>query len=137
MTITIWKNCLGKEVMAHNFTLLYVSFILGGIYYNIHAVTLSGNNGEIFRGFFVQARLVADDTSQTGTFVVVDPDNSKLSACTPSSVGFGFSQYLCFVCSYGIQLLRLFMQYLYMLFIYVLCVCSVLMFYVCSQYLWA
>ena len=32
MTITIWKNCLGKGVMAHNFTLLYVSFILGGIY---------------------------------------------------------------------------------------------------------
>ena len=50
------------------------------------AVTLSGNNGDQFRGFFVQARVAADDTTRTGTFVVVDGVNSRLSSCPRSAV---------------------------------------------------
>ena len=91
-------------------------------------MTLSGNNGEIFRGFFVQARLVADDTSQTGAFVVVDSDNSKLSACTPSNEVCIVSIYVLFVhavfsyvCSCSIYICYLFMfcvfvQYLRFMF---------------------
>ena len=48
-------------------------------------MTLSGDNGEQFRGFFVQARVAADD-SRTGTFGVVDGDNSQLSSCPTDTV---------------------------------------------------
>ena len=52
----------------------------------VFSVSLSGNDQEQFRGFFVQARLVADDNTRTGTFGVADTTNSKLSACSPASV---------------------------------------------------
>ena len=49
-------------------------------------MTLSGVNGEVFRGFFVQARIVADDASRVGSFGVVDADNSRLSSCLINTV---------------------------------------------------
>ena len=50
----------------------------------IHAVTLSGSGGEVFRGFLVQARTVADG-SPVGVFQDVGADY-KLSACSPAEV---------------------------------------------------
>ena len=58
-------------------------------------MTLSGNDEEQFKGFFIQARLVADDTSRVGSFSVVDEANSKLSACTPANVSVAIS--LCYI----------------------------------------
>ena len=39
-----------------------------------------------FRGFLVQARQVADDTTVLGSFSVTD-SGSRLSDCDPASVG--------------------------------------------------
>ena len=49
-------------------------------------MTISGGTTE-FLGFFVQARLMADDTqfTGTGTFATVS-GNSRLSSCTPPDV---------------------------------------------------
>ena len=52
--------------------------------YFAHAVTLSGSGGEVFRGFLVQARTVADG-SPVGVFQDVGADY-KLSACIPAEV---------------------------------------------------
>jgi hypothetical protein len=38
-----------------------------------------------FRGFLVQARSAADDTSTLGVFTVTD-DNTQLSSCIPPEV---------------------------------------------------
>ena len=46
------------------------------------AVTLSGGT---FRGFLLQARLVADDSTLAG-FFSSPVSGTKLSACSPSSV---------------------------------------------------
>ena len=52
------------------------------------AVTLTGVSAQNpeFKGFFVQARIVADDTTRVGSFGVVDADNSRLSSCAVSTV---------------------------------------------------
>ena len=51
--------------------------------YNLScAVLLSDPLGsQTFRGFFVQSRLMADDTTRVGTFTVLNPTNSRLSLC--------------------------------------------------------
>ena len=51
-------------------------------------MSLAGNNGEQFRGVFVQARLMADDTTRVGTFAVSDSSSSdtELSACPINTV---------------------------------------------------
>ena len=49
-------------------------------------VTLTGVSGQEFKGFFVQARIVADDSTRVGSFGVVDADNSKLRPCTTDTV---------------------------------------------------
>ena len=49
-------------------------------------MTLTGVSGEEFKGFFVQARIVADDSTRVGSFGVVDADNSRLSSCTIDTV---------------------------------------------------
>ena len=60
---------------------------------SIHAVVLRVSDGQdpsvVFRGFFIQARLVADGSnvagflaSQTGQ----DEQDYRLSSCTPSTV---------------------------------------------------
>ena len=50
----------------------------------IHAVTLSGSGGEVFRGFLVQVRTVADG-SPIGVFHDVGADYN-LSVCSPAEV---------------------------------------------------
>ena len=45
-----------------------------------------GPRAPAFRGFFVQARMVADDTTRVGTFGVMDTTNSKLSDCPTNTV---------------------------------------------------
>lgn len=54
----------------------------------MHTVSLAGNNGEQFRGVFVQARLMADDTTRVGTFAVSDSSASdtRLSSCPTNTV---------------------------------------------------
>ena len=55
----------------------------------IHTVTLYGLPGprnSAFRGFFIQARMVADDMTRVGTFGVMDTTNSKLSDCPTNTV---------------------------------------------------
>ena len=49
-------------------------------------VTLTGVSGQEFKGFFVQARIVADDSTRVGSFGVVDSDNSRLSSCQIDTV---------------------------------------------------
>ena len=50
-------------------------------------VTLVGNDEQqLFRGFLIQARIVADDTTYAGIFGVVDSDNSQLSPCSRNTV---------------------------------------------------
>ena len=49
-------------------------------------VTLTGANGEEFKGFFVQARMVADDSTRVGSFEVIDDTNSRLSSCPIDTV---------------------------------------------------
>ena len=52
--------------------------------YFLSTVTLSGG-GTTFRGFILQARLMADDTTLTGSFS--DPaSGTQLGNCTPSDV---------------------------------------------------
>ena len=50
----------------------------------IIAVTLSGSGGELFRGFLVQARSMADG-SPVGVFTD-NGDDQTLSSCSPSEV---------------------------------------------------
>ena len=50
------------------------------------AVTLSGNDGRQFRGFLIQARIIADDTTYAGSFGVADSVNSQLSPCSRNTV---------------------------------------------------
>ena len=60
-------------------------------------VTLSnfpGPRGENFRGFFVQARMVADDTTRVGSFGVVDATNSRLSNCPTTTVRYAYNTLL-------------------------------------------
>ena len=55
----------------------------------IHTVTLyalPGPRDSAFRGFFVQARMVVDDTTRVGTFGVMNATNSKLSDCPTNTV---------------------------------------------------
>ena len=56
-------------------------------------VTLSGVSDEEFRGFFVQARTVADST-RVGTFGVAEASNSRLSSCPTATVRFVYSDLL-------------------------------------------
>ena len=50
------------------------------------AVSLSGNTEELFRGFLIQSRTSADD-STVGTFTVIpDSPDVQLSSCSPNSV---------------------------------------------------
>lgn len=58
------------------------------------AVTLTGVSGQEFKGFFVQARIVADDSTCVGSFAVgfgvADAGNSRLSSCTVNTVRLNF-----------------------------------------------
>ena len=65
------------QLRTHNIIIILIMY---------SAVTLSGNNGELFKGFLVQARLAADGTSLIGSFGVLDDSNSKHSDCTPNKV---------------------------------------------------
>ena len=53
-------------------------------------MTLTGISGEEFKGFFVQARIVADDVTRVGSFAVglgvADSGNSRLSSCAVNTV---------------------------------------------------
>ena len=49
-----------------------------------HTVNLSSND-TMFRGFLLQARVMADDSTLTGSFSVPE-SGTQLSACSPSSV---------------------------------------------------
>jgi hypothetical protein len=51
----------------------------------IYQLNLS-SHGSMFRGFLLQARLIADDTTLTGSFTA-PVSGTKLSACSPSSAG--------------------------------------------------
>ena len=54
--------------------------------HNIYsAVTISGPEDDYFEGFFVQSRLVSDDTTRVGVFAATDP-NSRLSSCPKETV---------------------------------------------------
>ena len=44
------------------------------------------NSDVTFRGFLVQTRLIADDTTLVGTFATNGAANMRLSSCTPASV---------------------------------------------------
>ena len=48
---------------------------------------MKGYNGTKFKGFLVEARLMADDDTNVGTFAV-DPDekDTRLSSCSPDTV---------------------------------------------------
>ena len=54
----------------------------------MHTVSLAGNNGEQFRGIFVQARLMSDDTTRVGTFAesASSADDTRLSSCPTNTV---------------------------------------------------
>ena len=51
-------------------------------------MTLTGD--QVFKGFFVQARIVADDVTRVGSFAVglgvADSGNSRLSSCVVNTV---------------------------------------------------
>ena len=50
------------------------------------AVTISGTEeDDYFEGFFVQSRLMSDDTTRVGVFAATDP-NSRLSSCPNETV---------------------------------------------------
>jgi hypothetical protein len=60
----------------------------GVLYYALlyFLVSVSSPTGMTFRGFLVQARSAADDTSTLGAFTVTDSLNTQLSSCTPPEV---------------------------------------------------
>ena len=58
-----------------------------GVKIAILAVSVSGNTGEQFRGFFVQARLMSDDTTRVGVFTVTE-SLSRLSSCPVTTVSY-------------------------------------------------
>ncbi len=53
-------------------------------------VSFRRTTSDQFRGFLVQSRLAADDTTVVGTFEVVDQDLSELSACNPPQVRYSY-----------------------------------------------
>lgn len=77
----IMHTCIMIIMWSHTLTLF------------TYTVTFEALNGATFRGFFIQARTLADD-SQVGAFE--DPqdsasmlarDNAQLSSCTPPEIG--------------------------------------------------
>ena len=76
--VTVRVFCMNSSIccMPPQFTALCHSYC---------TVTISGNNGETFRGFFVQCRLVADDVTRVGVFADTD-DNTRLSSCPIDTV---------------------------------------------------
>lgn len=50
---------------------------------HIYTVTVTGMNGELFRGVLLQGR--AFDNTSVGSFIVTDA-NTRLSDCTPPTV---------------------------------------------------
>ena len=58
------------------------------VYFTVQLAREPGNSST-FRGFFVQSRTVADDSTRVGTFGVVNSSLAKLGPCTPMDVSIG------------------------------------------------
>lgn len=59
--------------------------VLATVFHYNFSVALSGPEDDYFEGFFVQCRLVSDDTTRVGVFASTDA-NSRLSSCPVKTV---------------------------------------------------
>ncbi|XP_064401973.1 uncharacterized protein LOC135347821 isoform X2 [Halichondria panicea] len=60
----------------------------GSLFYepgNTYQITLRGNSGEMFRGFLIQGRQRADDTTVLGSFTQITAATTRLGSCSPSA----------------------------------------------------
>ena len=65
----------------------YYYFTVSSVFHTVVLSDPSTSNAQTFRGFLVQARVVADSaTVGVGTFAVVNSARSRPSFCTPTDV---------------------------------------------------
>jgi hypothetical protein len=65
---------------------LFSSLLVCSVTLRVNPSELAANNTSAFRGFFIQARLAADDSNVGGFLDPLPGQEYQLSSCTPSTV---------------------------------------------------
>ena len=74
-----------KQLAIMPFFIFHINFIYSE-FISIFAVTLRGNVGQSFRGFLIQGRQRADDTSVVGSFSQINAATTRFSSCSTPEV---------------------------------------------------
>ncbi|CAI8031926.1 Reelin domain-containing protein 1 [Geodia barretti] len=89
-TLTPLHENSTSQISRVPFTIDLDQFEVNGIYQYTpskeYTLTISGPEDDYFKGFFVQSRLMSDDTTRVGVFAATDP-NSRLSSCPKETDG--------------------------------------------------
>ncbi len=83
---TYQSKCAAACVIQYCYIAVYSVVYYALAKHNTFTVTLRGNSGEMFRGFLIQGRQRADDTTVLGSFTQISAATTRLGSCSPSAV---------------------------------------------------